>query len=101
MLSECIVAGTAAAAAAFTVNVARTRREEIVGREFDLAENVARRICRIVALLFRNTEIVYRHKHLYIAYKLYDRKQTESREYGPSVCAKRRVYRSADSCCNT
>jgi hypothetical protein len=49
------------AATAVTVKATGTGREKVIGRELDFAENVARTIGRIVALLFGYTEIIYRH----------------------------------------
>ena len=52
---------TVTATAAVGVKTTWTGREEIVCREFDFAENIARTVGGIITLLFGYAEIVYRH----------------------------------------
>ena len=48
--------------------IARSRWEKVIGRELNTPECVARLISHISTLFFGYTEIIYRYKHLNIAY---------------------------------
>lgn len=70
-----IVIGTAAAGR--IRNVAWSRREKVIRGKLDFPEGIAGLIGGIVAMLFRNTEVIYGYKHLNIPYKLYYCEKTE------------------------
>ena len=64
--------------AAATAAVARFRREKLVGREINLAEQLAGVVAGGDAFLIRNAEIKRGNEHLHIPHNLHDGKQAEN-----------------------
>ena len=52
--------------------VSAARREKVIGGKLNVFENVTRTVDTAVAMLFRNTVIIYGNQHLNVSYKLYD-----------------------------
>ena len=81
--------------AATTAAVARFRREKFVGREINLAEQLAGIVAGGDAFLIRNAEIKRRNEHLHIPHNLHDGKQADRHVYG--VFLLYRFKRTADA----
>jgi hypothetical protein len=61
----------------FSTNVGHFGREELIGREVDLAEQLAGIIRCGYALLLRNAEIIGWNQHLYVAFDLNNGKDSD------------------------
>ena len=64
-------------AAASVVKIAHSGREKFIGGEVDLTEQLARVVGRGDAFLIRDAEVIGRNQHGYVAYNLYNGKNTD------------------------
>ena len=86
----------------FTVcpEVAGTGREEVACRELDLSKGVAGLFVGVVALLFRDAEIVHGNEHLNVSDNLNDCEESEGNVNGRCAAGKLgnygRAYTVAD-----